>query len=188
MPTYFPRQTVQFSQFEEPSALRKLSFSLVEMAVITGVLLRIYRSVVLTHGSNSWLYLGGSFALGLVFLFAMLTAHLANFTLRRWVRRAPLFAVVEVATEGVMSLLLIALGREPNGTVRATFGDWAGLIAMTTIYRFVMIAAWTLILAAAVTIARRMSGGDADDDAAEDAMAAAMEARRSGSSGSQVMH
>lgn len=188
MPTFFPRQTVQFNQFEEPSALRKLSFSLVEMAVLTGVLLRIYRSLVLTHGSNSWLYLGGSWAIGLVFLFAMLTAHLANFTLRRWLRRAALFAVVEVATEGAMSLVLIALGREPNGTVRATFGDWTGLIMTTTVYRFVSIALWTLILAAAVTIVRRTGVGDTDDDAAEDAMAAAMEARRSGSSGSQVMH
>ena len=188
MPTFFPRQTVQLNQFEEPSALRKLSFSLVEMAVITGVLLRIYRSLVLTHGSNSWLYLGGSFAVGMVFLFAMLTAHLANFTLRRWVRRAALFAVVEVATEALMSLLLISLGREPNGTVRATFGDWAGLMMTATIYRFASIALWTLILAAAVTIVRRAGVGETDDDAAEDAMADAMEGRRGGSSGSQVMH
>ena len=87
-----------------------------------------------------------------------------------------------------MSLLLISLGREPTGTVRATFGDWAGLMMTATIYRVVSIALWTLILAAAVTIVRRAGVGETDDDAAEDAMADAMEARRGGSSGSQVMH
>ncbi len=187
MPTFFPRQTVQITQFEEPSALRRLSFSLVEMAVITGVLLRIYRSLVLTHGSNSLVYVGG-LALGLVFLFAMLTAHLANFTLRRWVRRAPLFALVEVATEAATSLLLILLGREPNGTVRAVLADWPSLVSETLLYRLTAIALWTLILAAAVTIVRRVGVGEPEDEASEDAMAEAMEARRGSTTGSSPLH
>ena len=47
MPTFFPRQTIEI-RFEEPKAFRKFSFSLVEMAIVTGVLLRIYRLFVLT--------------------------------------------------------------------------------------------------------------------------------------------
>ena len=67
MANFFPKQTLEF-KFEEPKAFRRISFSLVEMAIITGILVRVYRVVVLTHGSNNWLYLGGTITLGVVFL------------------------------------------------------------------------------------------------------------------------
>lgn len=187
MPTFFPRQTVQIANFEEPGALRRLTFSLVEMAVITGVLLRIYRSLAMTHGSNGLLIIL-SFAAGLTFLFAMLTAHLANFTLKRWVTRAPLFVLVEVAAEAATSLMLIALGREPNGSVRAVMSDWLPMVSQTLLYRLVAVALWTLILAGAVTIVRRTGVAEPEDEASEDAMAEAMEARRSDHSGEQLLH
>src|ERR1700704_4472008 len=126
MPTFFPRQTIEL-RLEEPKAFRKFSFSLVEMAIVTGVLLRIYRVVVLTHGSNNWLYLGGAFAVGIVFLLGMFTAHLANYPLHQYFWRAPAFAAIEVAAEMVTSALLIFLGHEPNGTVRAHWDDWVGM-------------------------------------------------------------
>src|SRR3982751_2871389 len=126
MPTFFPRQTIEL-RLEEPKAFRKFSFSLLEMAVVTGVLLRVYRVLVLTHGSNNWLYIGGSIAVGLIFLLGMLTAHLANYPLHQYVWRAPAFAFLEVAAEMVVSALLIAVGHEANGTVRAHWDDWVGL-------------------------------------------------------------
>lgn len=185
MSTFFPRHTVA-TRVEEPGAFRRISFSLVEMAVIAGVVLRIYRSFVLTHGSNSWLYLGGSFAVGLVFLLAMLTMHLANFTLRRWVWRAPLFGVVEVAAEMAASLLLIWLGREPNGTVRAVMSDWPAMAASAFAYRFVAVLLWALVLAGAVTIVRRtMVHQDESDD--EDDEAVDVVAHERSASGSQVV-
>ena len=55
MATLFPRHTVEL-KLEEPKAFRKFSYSLVEMAIVTGIIARIYRLVVLTHGSNHWLY------------------------------------------------------------------------------------------------------------------------------------
>ncbi len=42
MPNFFPIQTSEL-KFEEPKAFRRFSFSLVEMALVTGVLLRVYR-------------------------------------------------------------------------------------------------------------------------------------------------
>src|SRR5215212_6222487 len=116
MPTFFPRQTIEL-RLEEPKAFRKFSFSLVEMAIVTGVLLRFYRALVLTHGSNNWLYLGGAFAVGMAFLLGMLTAHLANYPLHQYLWRAPAFAAIEVAAEMGASALLIYLGYEANGTV-----------------------------------------------------------------------
>ncbi len=82
MAKYFPRSTNEIRS-EEPSAFRAATLSVVEMGLLTGLVLRIFRSVVLTHGSNSWWYLGGMFAIGVVFLCAMATMHLANYPLRR---------------------------------------------------------------------------------------------------------
>src|SRR6478672_11978875 len=98
MPSFFPTQTSEL-KFEEPKAFRRFSFSLVEMALVTGVLLRVYRVLVLTHGSNNWLYIGGSIAIGLLFLLGMATAHLANYPLHQYVWRAAAFVGLEVVGE-----------------------------------------------------------------------------------------
>ncbi|HVZ78735.1 MAG TPA: hypothetical protein VG818_12200 [Gemmatimonadaceae bacterium] len=154
MPAFFPRQTIEV-RLEEPKAFRRLSFNLVEMALVTGVVLRLYRSVALTHGSNSWLYIGGTFALGLGLLCLMATLHLANFPLHRWTWRAPAFAAVEVVAEMCVSLLLIWVGREPSGTARAEFQDWWGMAWSSLWTRELMICAWAALLAVIVTIVRR---------------------------------
>lgn len=154
MPGFFPRSTVEL-RLEEPAAFRRFSFSLVEMGLVTGVVLRLYRSLVLTHGSNSWWYLGATFTLGMLFYFGMATAHLANFPTRRWVLRAPAFALVAVAGEMLTSLFLIAVGREPNGTVRATWGDWPGMLGSALVYRGVAVCLWALLLAGVVALVRR---------------------------------
>jgi hypothetical protein len=49
---FFPLHTATM-RIEEPKAFRRFSISLVEMALITGVLVRVYRSLVLTHGTHS---------------------------------------------------------------------------------------------------------------------------------------
>lgn len=154
MPAFFPRHTVEW-KLEEPPAFRRFSFSLVEMALVTGVVLRVYRSFALTHGSTSWLYLGGAFAVGLLFMLFMVTAHLANFPLQRWLWRAPLFGVTEVAGEMLTSLLLIAIGREPNGTVRAQWSDWAAMAGSALVMRALAIVLWALLLAGIVMLVRR---------------------------------
>ena len=153
MSKYFPRTTNEIRS-DEPSAFRELTRSVAEMGLITGVVLRLFRSLVLTHGSNSWLYLGGMFALGAVFLFAMTTIHLANFPLRRWLWRAPVLGTLVAVGEVAVSLLLIAVGREPNGTVRAELADWPGMAGSVVLYRLTAVCAWALLLAGAVTIAR----------------------------------
>jgi len=152
MGTYFPRSTNEIRS-DEPSAFRALTLSVVEMGLITGVVLRLSRSLVLTHGSNSWLYLG-MFALGAVFLFAMTTMHLANFPPRRWLWRAPALGMLVAAGEMATSLLLIAVGREPIGTVRAELADWPGMAGSVGLYWVIAVCAWALLLAGAVAIAR----------------------------------
>lgn len=154
MPTFFPRHTIEM-KFEEPRAFRRFSFSLVEMAIVTGILARIYRLLILTHGSNNWLYLFAVSTVGVMFLLGMATAHLANYPLSQYLWRAPAFAGIEVAAEMVTSALLIMLGREVNGTVRAHWDDWVGMTLNALLIRGLVIIGWGLILAGVVNLVQR---------------------------------
>jgi hypothetical protein len=171
MPSFFPHQTVEW-KLEEPRAFRRFSFSLVEMAAVTGLIVRVFRLFVLTHGSNSWLYLGGAFTVGLVLLIGMATAHLANFPIRQWLWRAPLFALIEVASEMATSLVLTWLGREPNGTVRADYDDWISGVPNTLFGRGTAILLWSGLLAAVVQLIRRTAIVQEDKDDSRDLPAA----------------
>ena len=154
MSNYFPKHTVHW-HFEEPTVLRRFTFSLWEMALLTGIVLRLYRALITPHASSSLLILGGSLALSVLVLCAMTTVHLANFPLQRWVWRAPLFALVVVAAESLTSLLLIWVGREPNGTARAEWSDWLPLAWTTLVTRMIEVVGWALILAGVVFVVRR---------------------------------
>src|SRR4051812_32273679 len=146
MATFFPKQNIEL-RIEEPAAFRRFSFSLVEMGIVTGVLVRLYRVFILTHGSNHWLYLAAVSTIGVLFLVGMATAHLANYPLSQYLWRAPAFALVEVSAEMATSALLIWLGREANGTVRAHWDDWIGMSFNALLVRGLAIVAWGLILA-----------------------------------------
>lgn len=154
MASFFPRHTIEL-RLEEPRAFRRLSFNLVEMALVAGIVLRLFRSVALTHGSSSWFYIGGTFALGLVFVCSMTTAHLANYPLKKWLWRAPAFALGVVVGEMATSLLLIWAGWEPTGTARAGFRDWTGMAISTFWTRELVICAWAALLALIVSLVRR---------------------------------
>ena len=153
MPHYFPRHTVSW-KVEEPAAFRKLTLSVVEMGLISGIVLRLYRALVLTHGANSWVYFGVTAAFGAMLLFGMCTAHLANFPIRHWTWRAPLFAALEIVGELLTSLALIALHRERVGSLGATFSDWPPMAADLVIWRLIPVAVFTLILALVVQLVR----------------------------------
>src|SRR3954470_23231286 len=162
MANFFPRHTLEL-RIVEPKAFRRISFSLAEMAIVTGILVRVYRVFVLTHGPTNWLFIGLTVAVGAVFLLGMVTAHLANYPLSQYLWRAPLFAAAEVAAEMATSLLLIALGREANGTVRAHWDDWIGLGLNALLIRGLAIVAWGLILAGVVSLLHR-AGVHEDDE------------------------
>ena len=134
------------------------------MALLTGVVLRVIRALTFTIGRASWLYYGLVFIVGTLLLIGMTTAHLANFPVRAWTWRAPLFALVEVAGEMSTSLVLIAFRREPEGTVRAEFLDWPSMSLRALLQSELSICLWAMLLAAAIVLARR-SGIAPDVDA-----------------------
>lgn len=162
MSNLFPRQTVEW-HLEEPAAFRRLSLSLVEMALTTGVTLRLLRAFAFTHGRASLLLSVGAVILWGVILVGMATAHLANFPIRRWAWRAPLFALVETAGEMATSLLLIGIGREPEGTARAHFHHWPSMSLRTLLQSELAICLWMLLLAGIIMLVRRSGMADGVD-------------------------
>jgi hypothetical protein len=154
MAPFFPQVTGTF-KIEETPAFRRFTMSIVEMAVVTGVILRLGRAVTLTAGPNDILLLfGGAVAAGLIWLCGMATLHLGNFTVTRWLWRAPMFVIIEAAAESLTSVLLIALGKEAVGSARATFADWPALTASTFLWRIIAVLAYAVVLAGVVQLVR----------------------------------
>ena len=154
MTPYFPRSTVEWKVPELPP-FRRFSTSIVEMAVVTGVLFRLYRALAMTTGpASSWVFLVGAFALGALFIFGMATLHLGNFPLRKWVWRAPLFGAIEAAAESITSLALILARREPMGSERAHLHDWVEIAARTFFWRIIGVVVFALVLAGIVQFVR----------------------------------
>ena len=154
MSTFFPRHSVEW-RLEESPAFRRLSLSLFTMALLTGVVLRVLRAVTFTQDRASWLIYGVAFVVGLLILLGMTTAYLANWTLRSWLWRAPLFALVETVGEMATSLVLIALGREPEGAVRAEFHDWPSMALRALLQSELSICLWAALLAGVILFVRR---------------------------------
>ena len=157
MTDFFPRKTIAWDVVEDPTAIRRLSNSLPEMALVTGVTLRLYRAYVLSHGSpESGLWVGATFVIGAVLLLVMLTVHLANYTVRHWWWRAPMFAALEAGTEIMMSLALTAVGLEKIGSGVAELSDWLPGAAQVLLWRMVLVIPFTILLAVVVTVVRRI--------------------------------
>lgn len=150
---------------EEPESFKKIARSPVELAVITGFLIRLFRALILTHGPvDSLLYLGSSLALGAIFLLTMATLHLGRFPVKEWPWRAALFAVVETAAEMGTSLALIAMHREPWGTVRAEYQDWQPMALGVLFWRLVTVTVFALILGWTIHLVRTRLMPEAGED------------------------
>ena len=146
----------QGTKMEMEQAFRRISHSLVEMAVITGVLARVLHMLFNAHGEQlDWHVLVGTFFVVPVVVLALATLYLGNYPVRQWVWRAPAFAAAETVAEGVTSLLLIAAGRERWGTERAEWSDWPAMIGSTLAWRLVTVCFFAFVLGAIVQWVRR---------------------------------
>ena len=139
----------------EPPAFSKLARSIVEIALVTGVLVRLFRAVVITRaGGGSGLYIAAAFLVGGGFVLLMATIHLSRFPLRQWAWRAPAFAALESVFEAIVSLCLIAAHREPLGTGAATFRDWPGIAATILVRHTIVITIFAALLGLTVKLVR----------------------------------
>lgn len=156
MTEFFPRHSTAW-RIEQPHALRRLTLSLPQMALVTGVVLRLWRSYTLTHGAaDSWAWVGGTFLVGASFLCLMCALHLANFTLRNWFWRAPLFAVLESGAEIVASLALTTVNLEPLGAEMAEYSDWIPTAMRILYWRLGGLILFSFVLGVVVSILRRL--------------------------------
>src|SRR5690349_10006829 len=156
MTPYFPNTTLEF-KIEEPPAFRRFTMSIVEMAVVTGVLFRLYRALAMSLApADNWIYFGGTFAVGVLFILGMATLHLGNFPLHRWLWRAPVFGLIEAGAESLTSLALIFAHREPMGSERAHPHDWFEIAGRTFLWRVAAVCLFALLLAGVVQFVRYM--------------------------------
>lgn len=152
MSRFFPREVIQWRD-QRLHPLRAFSLSTLELAGITGILLRLFR-VAAMSASTPMFVLG--VVLAVLFLCGMLTWHLGNFPLRRWPLRAAWFTIIETTAELGVSSMLIALKREPLGTRLAGWHDWWALAGQTLVERAIIVLLYSLVLAASVQIVRRI--------------------------------
>jgi hypothetical protein len=68
----------------------------------------------------------------------------------------------------VTSLVLIAVHREPEGSVRADFHDWPSMSLRALWQNELAICLWVLLLAAVIVIVRRSGMADGVDKASAD--------------------
>lgn len=138
----------------EPAAFTKLAHSLIDMALITGIVARLYRALILSRAHDTTYAV--ALTLGAIFLLLMVSIHLSRHPLREWLWRAPAFAAAEAGAEMLTSLALIALSRETLGTGGAHFHDWPGMASGILMLRLVSISLFALVLAAVVKWVRYM--------------------------------
>jgi hypothetical protein len=137
-------------------AFQRISQSLIEMALIAGLLVRVLHVVVGMHGDAlDWHSFLGTFVVLPILLLALATVHLANYPVKEWLWRAPVFALTESVVEAFASLALIGLGRERWGTGRAEWGDWPVMAGNILWLRFVMICLFALVLGGIVQWVRK---------------------------------
>lgn len=140
----------------EPAAFVRLTKSIVEIALVTGALARLYRMVVLSRADTPT-STAIALTFGALFLLAMLSLHVSRFPIRDWLWRAPAFAGLEGIFESLVSLILIWLGREPLGSnAAAHFGDWPGIAIHTILWRVLTLSLFVLLLAGVVKWVRYM--------------------------------
>jgi hypothetical protein len=150
---FFPQDTLEW-QTMEPSSLRRLSISLVTMAVITGVVLRTVRLASLYSPGLAVLLVW--IVVGLAILAAFVTLHLGNYPLRQWVWRAPSFALIQTVASLATSAVFVAVGMERLGSAPMGWSQWVGDIFPTLVRNMIAVCAYALLLATGVQVVRRM--------------------------------
>ncbi|MEP6763446.1 MAG: hypothetical protein ABJB66_03995 [Gemmatimonadaceae bacterium] len=156
MSRFFPREVIQWRD-QRLHPLRAFSLRTLELAGITGVVMRVFRAIVFTESmSQNVVVLVFGVVVGVLFFCGMLTWHLGNFPLRRWPLRATAFWIIEGVAELGTSSLLIALKHEPLGAGLAVWHDWWSLAGQTLVTHALIVLIYSLILAACVQIVRKM--------------------------------
>ena len=155
----FPRQTIQWKAHEEP-LIRRLSLSLPWYGVASGVVVHLYRWLVLAvFMPRSLTMVLLALGVGIAVMCALATGHLANYTLRHWRWRAPALAVYIAVGEIVTSLVLTLLNQERLGKDIATLADWPSGVLTVLWTRVLVVCVYAFVLAVVVAALQRTTAG-----------------------------
>jgi hypothetical protein len=156
MPTFFPRNTVEW-HMHEPPAIRRLSLSLVAMAVLAGILIRLYRLAFYTWARpTNILTYAALWTGGLLIMLGLATLYLGNYPVRHWLWRAPVFGLCEATTALLTGAALIAIGIERTGTGVMGWGEWRARFLWTIVWHTLIISAFALVLGIVVQTVRHL--------------------------------
>jgi len=154
MAGFFPRTTIAW-RLEEPPAFRALTLSIVESGLLTGVVLRLVRALALAYiPERHWVLFALLRLILALALFAAAAVHLANYPVRHWLWRAPVFGLLAAIASMGMSLLLIAVHRERLGTSPAGWIDWPSLAWRVLAWDVGSVTVFALLLAGVVQVVR----------------------------------
>jgi hypothetical protein len=134
MAEFFPRASIQWAHLDEPHVVRRLTTMVVPMAIAAGLVVRLFRTVWFSALTTSLSTVVVYYVVMVIVACGMLTLHIGNYTVRTWIWRVPAFAAIDAATESMVSLVLIAAGKEAKGASElASLADWPS-IATTIVW------------------------------------------------------
>ena len=150
-----PHLAPHLPHIHEPPAVLRFSRFLLPMAIVTGVLVRLYRDVLLASTtSSSWAFLIITYLGQPIILLGLATAHLGNYPIKHWLWRVPLFGFTAGLAEAGMSGLLIAAHFERMGTAVAHGHEWSGIAIFTVAVDTIIVIVFGLVLAAVMQVIR----------------------------------
>lgn len=154
MSPFFPERS--FSHTRVDSLIARVPRSLIPMALITGIVVHIYRVFILASPTITfgWISLFLAGAGEYVLLLSLTTVYLGNHPVRQWIWRVPLFTVAEWLVESAAVAILIRIRFERIGSEQARVGDLGSIVMDRLIWHGAAIVTFSLILAVVVQTVR----------------------------------
>jgi hypothetical protein len=138
------------------SLIARVPRSLIPMALITGIVVHLYRVFVLASPTITfgWISLFLAGAGEYVLLLSLTTVYLGNHPVRQWIWRVPLFTVAEWLVEAAAVAILIRVRFERIGSEQARAGDLSSIVIDRLIWHGAAIITFSFILAVVVQTVR----------------------------------
>jgi hypothetical protein len=152
----FPRKTVAMTA-EQETRLGSLVRAIGWYGVAVGVAARLYRwfvlAVLVPRGTQQVVL---ELGVGAALICALSAVHLANYTLKRWVWRAPALGAFIALGESATSLVLAFAHQERLGRGVATVADWPNTALKILETRVGLVSVFALVLAGVVAILQKV--------------------------------
>jgi hypothetical protein len=138
------------------SLIARIPRSLIPMALITGIVVHLYRVFVLASPTITfgWITLFLAGAGEYVLLLSLTTVYLGNHPVRQWIWRVPLFTAAEWLVEAAAVAVLIRVRFERIGSEQARVADLSSIVIDRLVWHGAAIITFSFILAVVVQTVR----------------------------------